>query len=192
MKRTAAERFWPKVDKHGPIPERHPELGSCWLWTRSTAGAGYGWFWDGEKPTYAHRWALEDANGPLPEGLEPDHLCDNPPCVKALADEHGPAHIRATTHRVNVLRSRSVSGINARKTHCPRGHPYDLATTQGRWCSICQRASADAYNERRRKGNAPSSRTHCPAGHLYDEANTYLWRGKRQCKTCRTRRDRSR
>ena len=27
------ERFWPKVDKNGPVPEPHPELGPCWVWT---------------------------------------------------------------------------------------------------------------------------------------------------------------
>lgn len=31
--------------------------------------------------------------------------------------------------------------------------------------------------------------THCPQGHPYDEANTYRYRGARQCMTCRRRRD---
>jgi len=35
-------------------------------------------------------------------------------------------------------------------------------------------------------------KTACPAGHLYDEANTYLWRGERQCRTCRRERMRQR
>lgn len=29
--------------------------------------------------------------------------------------------------------------------------------------------------------------THCPAGHPYDAANTYWYRGSRQCRICRTR-----
>lgn len=30
-----------------------------------------------------------------------------------------------------------------------------------------------------------AARTHCPRGHPYTEANTYLYRGKRQCRACR-------
>jgi hypothetical protein len=29
------------------------------------------------------------------------------------------------------------------------------------------------------------NKTHCPRGHEYDEENTYLYKGKRNCKTCR-------
>lgn len=39
---------------------------------------------------------------------------------------------------------------------------------------------------------AHAAKTHCPQGHPYDDANTYLYRGMRQCRTCRTARDRSR
>jgi hypothetical protein len=30
-----------------------------------------------------------------------------------------------------------------------------------------------------------AAKTHCPQGHEYAEANTYRWRGKRMCRTCR-------
>lgn len=33
-------------------------------------------------------------------------------------------------------------------------------------------------------------KTNCPAGHPYDEANTYWWRGERQCRTCQRQRSR--
>jgi HNH endonuclease/Zinc-binding dehydrogenase len=36
------ERFWDKVDKHGPVPEHAPELGRCWLWKRTKNDRGYG------------------------------------------------------------------------------------------------------------------------------------------------------
>ncbi len=29
-----------------------------------------------------------------------------------------------------------------------------------------------------------AAKTHCPQGHAYDEANTYTYRGKRQCRAC--------
>jgi len=34
------ERFWKHVDKNGPIPPLHPELGNCWLWMGSFEGEG--------------------------------------------------------------------------------------------------------------------------------------------------------
>lgn len=35
-------------------------------------------------------------------------------------------------------------------------------------------------------------KTHCPQGHAYDATNTYTYRGMRQCRICRTARDRAR
>lgn len=31
---------------------------------------------------------------------------------------------------------------------------------------------------------ANSLKTHCPRGHPYDEANTYAYKGRRQCRAC--------
>jgi hypothetical protein len=86
--------------------------------------------------------------GPIPEGMTLDHVkangCTSTACVKAIADEHGPAHLEPVTNRENVLRSDSISARNARKTHCPQGHPYDEANTYvsrqgGRNCRACHR-----------------------------------------------------
>lgn len=41
--------------------------------------------------------------------------------------------------------------------------------------------------ENLRRGNAWvfwAKKTHCPQGHPYDEQNTYLYQGRRYCKTC--------
>ena len=45
---------------------------------RTTGGYGSLW-WDG-KVQYAHRVAWELENGPIPEGMQVLHHCDNPPC----------------------------------------------------------------------------------------------------------------
>jgi hypothetical protein len=93
-------RFWEKVDKDGPVPEHRPDLGPCWMWTASlNAGAnqGYGHFGVGQKVVFAHRFAYELANGPIPDGLMPDHLCRNHPCVR-------PSHLEPVTNRENCLR----------------------------------------------------------------------------------------
>jgi len=53
---------------------------------------------------------------------------------------------------------------------------------------------AVTHRENLLRGNSPAAResrvTSCPKGHVYDEANTVLYRGKRQCRTCA--RDRAR
>lgn len=33
-------------------------------------------------------------------------------------------------------------------------------------------------------GKSQLLKTHCPHGHAYDDENTYVWGGRRACKTC--------
>lgn len=82
-RRPREERFWLKVDKSG----------DCWLWKAGRDTNGYGAF---ERNT-AHRTAYELSVGPIPDGLEIDHLCHVKACVN-------PAHLEAVTHRVNLGR----------------------------------------------------------------------------------------
>ena len=70
----------------------------------------------------AHRVAYELLIGPIPAGLELDHLCRNRLCVN-------PAHLEPVTRQTNQHRGASVSGISVRATHCPEGHPYDADNT---------------------------------------------------------------
>ena len=44
LNERVAARFWAKVNKDGPIPAHHPELGPCWIWTAATDPKGYGRF----------------------------------------------------------------------------------------------------------------------------------------------------
>jgi hypothetical protein len=81
-------RFWRKVNK----------TETCWLWTAGKAYWGYGWFGVAHRtPVLAHRYSWELANGPVPEGLELDHLCRVTACVN-------PAHLEPVTHAENVRR----------------------------------------------------------------------------------------
>lgn len=124
-------RFWPKVDKAGPD--------GCWLWTASLDTKGYGKFYDGERIVTAYRWAWTNARGPVPEGLELDHLCRVRRCVN-------PDHLEPVTHAENRRR--------ARKTHCLRGHALDEANTYIRpngygACRECLRRHARATRARK-------------------------------------------
>ncbi len=108
----------------------------CWWWTGSEMTKGYGRFIaDGRKAVRAHRWAYKHWRGPIPAGLQIDHLCRNRLCVN-------PYHMETVTNRVNVLRGIGPTARNARKTHCPQGHPYSgdnvyIDPYGGRACREC-------------------------------------------------------
>jgi len=140
---SSEERFWLKVDKNGPTPGHRPELGSCWVRTAKLK-AGYSYIADSSgRQVVAHRFAYELLVGPIPEGLELDHLCRNRACVKVTPDDHGPAHLEPVTKRENILRGEGMGARHARQTHCKRGHPFDEANTYWwngyRACRTCRR-----------------------------------------------------
>lgn len=91
------DRFWPKVDKNGPIPEHRPDLGPCWLWTGTLTTHRYGEFNMGMWDWGAHRWSYIVCVGPIPDGHEIDHLCRVRHCVR-------PDHLEAVTHLENMVR----------------------------------------------------------------------------------------
>lgn len=84
-----AERFWSKAVE---APS------GCWLWTAALDRDGYG-AWSPHKGQRmpAHRWSYEQMIGPIPDGLELDHLCRNAPCVN-------PYHLDPVTTQVNNAR----------------------------------------------------------------------------------------
>lgn len=135
-KLTLAERFWSKVERRGPD--------DCWLWTGKLKPNGYGRI-RVNKPRrmeYAHRVAYELLVGPIPDGLEVDHVrdrgCQHRHCVN-------PAHLEAVTHRENNRRSDSPAAVAARKTHCVNGHLLAGANlymwSGNRYCRTCRRAA---------------------------------------------------
>lgn len=105
----------------GSMPE--PNTG-CWLWTQSVRGrSGYGSMSIDNRTVYAHRTSYQAFRGPIPNGKQLDHLCRVRRCVN-------PDHLEVVTSKINTLRSEAASAINARKTHCLRGHLFDESNTQ--------------------------------------------------------------
>jgi hypothetical protein len=140
----AEERFWAYVDKSGPVPEHRPELGPCAVWTGSLDEKGYGRFWADGRPRKAHDYAYEITFGPVPDGLEPDHLCRNRACVNAPG-----GHLEAVTHRENCQRA-----AYAEET-CSEGHQLPEPGPDGRRvCRICANRRSQAH-KRRKKASAP-------------------------------------
>jgi len=147
-RRTAAERFAEKINKSGPWSLIKGVPGQCWIWTGVLNEHGYGRFRDDTgRRIMTHRWAWEQANGPVPDGLVCDHLCR----VRACAN---PDHIEPVTSRVNTLRGETIAAANAAKTACVNGHEYTAETTivrpnGSRQCRTCHRANSRARNAER-------------------------------------------
>lgn len=122
-----ATRFWEKVDK----------TDGCWLWLGAPNSEGYGHIAQGGKTHAAHRLSWTLTGHTLTPGMTLDHLCRNRICVR-------PDHLEEVTNVANILRGSGSPAQNARKTHCPYGHPLSgenlyVRVTGRRQCKACRR-----------------------------------------------------
>jgi hypothetical protein len=107
----------------------HPSE-DCIPWAHTLASTGYGL----AGRTYAHRLLYFAVKGPIPVGLELDHLCMRKDCVNAR-------HLEAVDQAENKRRAHySRTGD---RTTCKHGHPWtpeNIETRQGRKrCLTCRR-----------------------------------------------------
>lgn len=100
-----------------------------------------------------HVLAYEAVHGPVPAGLELDHLCRTPLCREV-------SHLEAVTHRENQLRGNSPMARQARQTHCVHGHEFTPENTyrygNHRQCRTCALANSRRQTEARRASRVAS------------------------------------
>ena len=142
-KQTLEERFWRRVEK----------TDDCWIWRGGMSSKGYGLLGigvQGERVN-AHRYAYELLVGPIPPGLEIDHLCRVRHCVN-------PAHLEPVTGRENTRRGEAGRWHAIERsltTHCPNRHPFDDANTYrrpdgARGCRECMREATRQWRKRQK------------------------------------------
>ena len=108
-----------------------------WIWQGWANDAGYPYVRHEGRDQPAYRVIWETLVGPIPEGLELDHLCVTPMCCK-------PAHLEPVTHAENQRR------IRERYTQCVHGHdwtnPNNVRTRRNgaRYCAECDRIKCRA------------------------------------------------
>jgi hypothetical protein len=145
MRRDVVERIMATVD----IRED-----GCWIWTASLDRSGYGRFFFSSPTRLAHRASYELLVGPIPDGLEIDHLCRVRCCVN-------PAHLEPVTAKENNRRKELALGIGVFATHCKHGHEFTPENTyfgpthkaakplsQHRCCRTCNAAAQRRYKLR--------------------------------------------
>lgn len=149
------ESFWLRTEAKG----------DCIEWIKARNANGYGWVYYNARARLTHRVAYELSVGPIPDGLQIDHLCRNRACCN-------PYHLEPVTLSENVRRGMAAERareIGAAKTHCKRGHEftpdntYRQPGTGRRSCRTCKRGvlrehqildrklNRDAYNRYQRE-----------------------------------------
>lgn len=129
---------------------RVPDLrGFCWSWQNCLNSKGYPCVGVNGKSHLAHRVSYELLVGPIPDGLQIDHLCQNKRCIN-------PEHLEPVTGKVNSERTEAAT-----KLRCVHGHPLagpnvrvkskGKAGTQ-RQCCVCEMDISAARTERNSKG----------------------------------------
>lgn len=127
----------------------------CWISDRAAQRNGYTKIGLGGKTYLTHRVSYEAHIGPIPDGMQLDHLCRQRACCN-------PDHLEPVTCRENLVRGVTIIAAQVSATHCLKGHPFDATNTRmtnlgKRVCRTCDRARASQYRERRQSRTAATA-----------------------------------
>jgi hypothetical protein len=133
---------------------RHVDPTDCVLWQGCLDRDGYGAKWIDGRRVLVHRWAYEQERGPIPLGLQIDHLCRNRACYKV-------DHLAAVTGPENNRRAKW-------RERCKQGHEFSPENTVWqkdgrRKCRTC-RTEVYARSEQRRRERRQRDRGHDTPG----------------------------
>lgn len=133
----------------------------CWEWAGLRSDQGYGLLmFNGQRRSRAHRVSFIVFRGPIPDGLQLDHLCHSRDrsCPGGVTCVHrrcvNPAHLDPVTNRENTVRGVGPKLVHARyaaRTHCVNGHELNAqnvrhAANGVRVCRTCQRVHSREYS----------------------------------------------
>lgn len=163
---TTEQRFWKKVRK----------TETCWIWTASKRGKGYGAFSytrDGKMiQDRAHRYSWEIHRGTIPDGLCVLHNCpggDNPACVN-------PAHLFLGTKKQNNEDMMQKGRYNRARATPQQGSKYERGEKHhaARLTAEIVREIRDARESGESFGSL-SRRYELSIGHVFRIATRKAW-----------------
>ena len=126
----------------------------CWEWTGARTKKNYGQVYFDGTTQRVHRLTYRLLVGPIPQGMELHHGCENEPCCN-------PAHLEPCTTLYNTNQK---AGVN--KSHCLRGHELTSENTRvqtdgrghiRRSCKTCTRDRRQQIREALEQGGRRSA-----------------------------------
>jgi hypothetical protein len=139
----------------------------CWVWKGALFGNGYARLYVPGSPTRrsdpAHRVAYTEWRGPIPAGLQLDHLCHtrDRSCPGGRACAHricvNPDHLEPVTVAENLHRSPHTIASRQRRhdeSRCNNGHQLDGTNLRidkrgRRVCRACAREAVNRFRARK-------------------------------------------
>lgn len=123
------------------IDKAYEDEFGCWIWEKGFTNSGYAKATVNYKTVLVHRFMYENLVGPIPEGMQLDHLCRDKRCIN-------PDHLEPVTLQENMNRR------NSYVIECKHGHSLTrdnlYITPDGRrQCKTCRREAVARYDGRR-------------------------------------------